>query len=119
MIAGKKPKGKSASIAETPDSGPSTKKPKLSDGERAKTAEDESQASESETDDDGKDQLKVLKSLKLPEIESGSFSSSWCPKVIQCLNKRVAKLEAIKQNFPQDGAMTDVQSQYEPQTPLH
>ena len=48
---------------------------------------------ESEDDDDGKEQSKILKQLQFPEIEpSSTFSPDWCPKITKCLQKRVDKL---------------------------
>lgn len=121
LTAGKKPKGKSPSVADTPVPEVPSKRAKVAKGQPDQPASPEpaeaaSEVSESDSDDDGGELAKVLKSLQFPDVETGGFSSSWCPKVIKCLTKRVTKLEAIKVNFPKDHPMTDVQSQYEPQT---
>jgi len=73
--------------------------------------DDESTAS---SDEGAKEQEKVLKSLAFPEIETGSFSADWCPKINKCISKRLTKLELQLTQFPPVEKQTSVQQQWGP-----
>jgi len=67
--------------------------------------------SDTSDDDDGKEQMRIMKQLQFPEIEANStFSPDMCPKITRCLQKRLDKIQPIIKALDERGTLSNVLS---------
>ena len=71
--------------------------------------------SDQDPEDDGAERLKIMKQLAFPEVEGDKFNPQNIPKVSLCIQKRVAKLNALIEKFKEIQTKNPVQSAFSPQ----